>query len=88
MLDTEFHPEVHEGIEDIRNYFTGLPLDTKFSIGEIDIKGLIAHTNYTYEQKNGAIGKGRWDFKFNNMGKIIELVIIPGELSNVEGTEE
>lgn len=79
IVRTKFHPEVLEGHEEIRNYFAAIPLDTKFRIGEINIVRLMAKTHYSYQQVNGARGTGAWNFKMNNMGKVAELYIIPGE---------
>lgn len=79
IVSTEFHPEVLIGLEEIRGYFTAIPLDTKFRIGEVDITRLMAVTHYTLQQVNGAQGIGTWKFKLNNMGKVAELSIIPGE---------
>jgi hypothetical protein len=79
-LDTEFNPEVYRGSEKIRNYFIRIPLDTEFEIGRVKLRSLLAETEYSYVQKNGAVGHGKWVFKLNNMGEISEMSIIPGEV--------
>ncbi|NQS97932.1 MAG: hypothetical protein HQ591_05720 [candidate division Zixibacteria bacterium] len=79
IISTEFHPEVLIGLEEIRGYFVAIPLDTKFQIGEVSIVRLMAETHYSFQQVNGARGTGAWNFKMNNMGKVAELSIIPGE---------
>ena len=79
MLQTDFNPEVHQGISGARGYFGNLRIDTKFQIGEVTISGLDAVTQYSYMQENGASGTGTWQFRINNMGKIKEMTIFPGE---------
>lgn len=78
LIQTEFNPELHQGLEKIRGYFSAIPLDTKFEIGEVRLSGLQAETRYSFIQKNGVSGSGVWKFKINNMGRIGELAIIPG----------
>jgi|GEM_PF-1934955 len=79
VLNTEFNPEMYRGREGGRQYFSGMPEGTVFEIGEIELKGLRAETVYHYQQKNGASGSGTWEFKLNNMGKISEFTISPGD---------
>ncbi len=82
VLNTEFNPEMYRGHEGGRRYFSAIPEGTVFEIGEIELQGLRAETVYNYQQKNGASGSGTWQFKLNNMGKISEFTISPGEMSS------
>ncbi len=79
LLQTEFNPEVHRGLKGARSYFSAIAVDTKFEIGTVSLTGLNAVTEYFFLQPNGVNGVGRWQFRINNMGKIRELTIIPGE---------
>jgi len=78
LLNTDFNPEVHRNSRGIRNYFAAIPVDTKFDVNNIVVDGLQVEANYSYLQKNGVNGDGTWKFSINNMGKIKELVIVPG----------
>ena len=78
-INTEFNPEMFNGTEEARSYFSAIPENTVFSIGEIELIGLRAETQYTYRQKGGLVGDGIWNFKLNNMGKISEFTVTPGD---------
>ncbi len=79
IVNTEFNPEIYKTYQGARTYFSSIPLETRFTYGEIQIAGLRAETEYRFKQKNGLTGSGLWNFKFSNMGKISELTITPKE---------
>ena len=79
IINTEFNAEMFNGIEEARSYFSSIPESAVFSIGEIELIGLRAETQYTYRQKGGLVGDGIWNFKLNNMGRISEFTISPGD---------
>jgi len=79
VLNTEFNPEMYHGHVGARQYFSGIPGDVVFEIGEIELQGLRAETVYNYKRKDGSRGSGVWQFKLNNMGKISEFTISPSE---------
>jgi len=79
VLQTEFNPEVHRGMKGARTYFSAIPVDTKFEIGAVTLNGLDAVTEYVFLQPNGVNGSGKWMFRINNMGKIMDFTIIPGD---------
>ena len=79
LLNTEFNPEVMQGHSEILDYFSSMPAETQFTTSEVELSNLWASTEYTFIQPNGKTGSGSWQFKLNNMGKISELTIVPGE---------
>lgn len=79
IVNTEFHPENYTGRDEARTYFTTLPLEVEFEIGEITLAGLRAETDYTYNLPAEGLRKGIWQFKLNNMGKIREFTVTPGD---------
>jgi len=79
IVNTEFHPENFTGRDGARTYFSTLPLEVEFEIGEIVMDGLRAETDYTYNHPDEGLRKGVWQFKLNNMGKISEFTVTPGD---------
>lgn len=79
IVNTEFHPENHNGRDGARAYFSSLPLEIEFEIGEINQSGLRAETDYTYNLPAEGLKVGIWQFRLNNMGKIREFTVTPGE---------
>lgn len=80
IVSTEFNPLFYDGTESARRYFASLPRETVFeTTGGGELEGLRTEIAYKYKLKTGAWGDGTWKFKLNNMGKISELTITPGE---------
>ena len=80
LYNSEFHPEIYVGREEIRGFFAKTPPGTVFKIGEVSTRGMMTSTNYSYITLKGDEGNGEWIFRMNNMGKIAELTIVPLDL--------
>ena len=79
IVNTEFNPEYYTGHAEALTYFNSIPLQTTFEIGEIKLVSLRAETNYRFNLPGEGLRIGTWLFKLNNMGRISEFTVTPGE---------